>query len=132
MSRALALVTYLVHDYEESLDYFTKKLGFSVKEDISGTGGDRWLVLTPGLSGTSAGANILIAKASTESEKACVGKQFGGRVGFILETTDFYRDFNSYSSAGVRFKESPRVEVYGTVAVFEDLYGNTWDLIQRV
>ena len=95
--------------------------------------GKRWVVVAPAsgsISGLNSGASLLIARAVTDSEKASVGNQAGGRVAFFLNTDNFDRDFANWSARGVKFREQPRHEVYGTVAVFEDLYGAPWDLIQ--
>lgn len=124
--RAVATVALVVADYDEAIAWYTGKLGFSLAEDIDFGGGRRWVVVSAG----ARGARLLLAKASDEAQAARVGDQTGGRVFLFLETDDFSRDHTAMLSAGVRFIEEPRREAYGTVAVFEDLYGNRWDLIE--
>ena len=121
----LGLVTYVAREYDEAIGFFVGKLGFTLVEDTDMGGGKRWVVVSAG-----EGASLLIARADGEQQEATVGNQTGGRVGFFLQTDDFDRDFAEWTARGVKFHEQPRREVYGTVAVFEDLYGNTWDLIQ--
>lgn len=123
--RNLALATLLVADYDEAIAFFLGKLGFSLIEDTPLGDGKRWVVVMP-----DGGAALLLAKASTVEQRARIGDQTGGRVAFFLHTDDFERDHRAMTSKGVRFLEDPRVEPYGTVAVFEDLYGNRWDLLQ--
>jgi catechol 2,3-dioxygenase-like lactoylglutathione lyase family enzyme len=121
----LGLVTYVAREYDEAIGFFVGKLGFTLVEDTDMGDGKRWVVVSAG-----EGASLLIARADGEQQEASVGNQTGGRVGFFLQTDNFDRDFTEWTSRGVKFHEQPRREVYGTVAVFEDLYGNTWDLIQ--
>ena len=121
----LGLVTYVAREYDEAIGFFVGKLGFTLVEDTDMGDGKRWVVVSAG-----DGASLLIARADGEQQEASVGNQTGGRVGFFLQTDNFDRDFAEWTSRGVKFHEQPRREVYGTVAVFEDLYGNTWDLIQ--
>ena len=121
----LGLVTYVAREYDEAIGFFVGKLGFTLVEDTDMGGGKRWVVVSAG-----DGASLLIARADGEQQEASVGNQTGGRVGFFLQTDNFDRDFAEWTSRGVKFHEQPRREVYGTVAVFEDVYGNTWDLIQ--
>ena len=121
----LGLVTYVAREYDEAIGFFVGKLGFTLVEDTDMGGGKRWVVVSAG-----EGASLLIARADGEQQEASIGNQTGGRVGFFLQTDNFDRDFTEWTSRGVKFHEQPRREVYGTVAVFEDLYGNTWDLIQ--
>ena len=123
----LGLVTYVAREYDEAIGFFVGKLGFTLVEDTDMGDGKRWVVVSAG-----DGASLLIARADGEQQEASVGNQTGGRVGFFLQTDNFDRDFAEWTSRGVKFHEQPRREVYGTVAVFEDLYGNTWDLIQPV
>ncbi len=125
-SRALATVTLLVADYDEAIAWYTQKLGFAIAEDIDLGGGKRWVVVTAG----KRGARLLLAQASGVEQAARIGDQAGGRVFLFLETDDFFRDHAAMKGAGVRFREEPRREAYGTVAVFADLYGNLWDLIE--
>ena len=121
----LGLVTYVAREYDEAIDFFVGKLGFSLVEDTDMGDGKRWVVVSAG-----EGASLLIARADGEQQEASIGNQTGGRVGFFLQTDNFDRDFAEWTARGVKFHEQPRREVYGTVAVFEDVYGNTWDLIQ--
>ncbi|MGA0607421.1 VOC family protein [Phenylobacterium sp. VNQ135] len=121
----LAQLSYLVRDYDEAIAFFVGKLGFELVEDTDMGGGKRWVVVRP--AGGQTG--LLLAKA-TGDQADMVGKQAGGRVFLFLETDDFDRDHRRMIAAGVRFREAPRREPYGTVAVFEDLYGMGWDLIQ--
>jgi catechol 2,3-dioxygenase-like lactoylglutathione lyase family enzyme len=121
----LGLVTYVAREYDEAIGFFVGKLGFTLVEDTDMGDGKRWVVVSGG-----EGASLLIARAEGEQQLASVGNQTGGRVGFFLQTDNFDRDFAEWTARGVKFHEQPRREVYGTVAVFEDVYGNTWDLIQ--
>ncbi len=121
----LGLVTYVAREYDEAIGFFVGKLGFTLVEDTDMGGGKRWVVVSAG-----EGASLLIARADSQQQEASVGNQTGGRVGFFLQTDNFDRDFAEWTARGVKFHEQPRREAYGTVAVFEDVYGNTWDLIQ--
>ncbi|MFH9979117.1 VOC family protein [Streptomyces sp. NPDC017179] len=125
--RRIALVTLVVDDYDEAIRFYTGALGFRLAEDAPRPDGSRWVVVEPG-DGT--GTALLLARARTGAQQARVGDQTGGRVGFFLHTGDFARDHARMRAAGVTFLEEPRQEPYGTVAVFEDLYGNRWDLLQ--
>ncbi|NXY95176.1 VOC family protein [Streptomyces sp. BR123] len=127
MSAHIALTALLVHDYDEAVDFYTRALGFTLVEDTPRPDGSRWVVVRPGGAAESA---LLLARAKDEAQRARVGDQTGGRVGFFLHTDDFARDHARMTAAGVRFLEEPRHEAYGSVAVFEDLYGNRWDLLQ--
>ena len=132
MSR-LGLVTFVAREYDEAIGFFVGKLDFELLEDTDMGDGKRWVVVAPtsgSTSGLNSGASLLIARAVTDAERASVGNQVGGRVAFFLNTDNFDRDFANWSARGVKFREQPRHEVYGTVAVFEDLYGAPWDLIQ--
>jgi catechol 2,3-dioxygenase-like lactoylglutathione lyase family enzyme len=120
-------VSLLVRDYDEAIDFYCGKLGFSLIEDTPLGSGKRWVLVAPPGEGT---ARLLLARADGAAQGARIGDQTGGRVGFFLETDDFARDYTAFSERGVSFLETPRHEVYGTVAVFEDLYGNRWDLIE--
>ena len=129
----LGLVTFVAREYDEAIGFFVGKLDFELVEDTDMGDGKRWVVVAPiseSSSGLDSGASLLIARAVTDAEKASVGNQAGGRVAFFLNTDNFDRDFANWSARGVKFREQPRHEVYGTVAVFEDLYGAPWDLIQ--
>lgn len=127
MTRRLATVTLVVRDYDEAIGWFCDRLGFALVEDTDLGGGRRWVRVAPS---TQAGACLLLARAATDAQRAAIGRQGGGRVAFFLETDDFAGDHARFSAAGVRFREAPRREPYGTVAVFEDLCGNRWDLIE--
>ena len=126
MEQQIGAVALLVREYDEAIDWFTGKLGFDLVTDTGLDENKRWvLVAPPGLSGT----RLLLARAKNAVELAAVGNQAGGRVFLFLHTDDFARDHRRFMERGVRFAEVPRHESYGTVAVFEDLYGNRWDLI---
>ncbi|CAL9653311.1 VOC family protein [Streptomyces sp. enrichment culture] len=126
--RRVALVTLVVHDYDEAIRFYTEALGFRLVEDTPRPDGSRWVVVEPG--GEEPGTGLLLARAKDAGQRARVGDQTGGRVGFFLHTDDFARDHSRMAAAGVIFLEEPRHEPYGTVAVFQDLYGNRWDLLQ--
>jgi catechol 2,3-dioxygenase-like lactoylglutathione lyase family enzyme len=126
MKQSIGCVSLLVRDYDEALAFYSGKLGFAVAEDTDMGEGRRWVVLAPR---GSKGARILLAKAKNAQELAAVGNQGGGRVFLFLNTDDFARDHAEMLRRGVTFNEAPRIEAYGTVAVFEDLYGNKWDLL---
>lgn len=129
MSRSsLFLVSLVVDTYDRAKSFYCDGLGFDCVEDTVQPEGKRWLVVRP--SGGE-GAALLLAEATDETQRAAIGNQTGGRVGFFLETDDFARDHARFLKAGVVFQEEPRHESYGTVAVFADLYGNLWDLIER-
>ncbi|MFE9533134.1 VOC family protein [Streptomyces sp. NPDC006691] len=125
----IALITLVVRDYDEAIDFYTRALGFELAEDTDRGDGSRRVVVRP--PGTASGAvALLLARAKDEAQLASVGAQTGGRVGFFLHTEDFTGDHARMLAAGVRFLEQPRHEPYGSVAVFEDLYGNRWDLLE--
>ena len=124
MSSRLAMVAVLVRDYDEAIAWYRDALGFSLLEDTDRGGGKR---MAPA---GNAAFSLLLARAATPDQQAGVGNQHGGRVGFFLHTDDFARDHARLSGAGAVFEEAPRNEEYGTVAVFRDLYGNRWDLIE--
>lgn len=123
----LARVALLVRDYDEAIAFFVGTLGFRLLEDTPLTPTKRWVVVAPDGDGDAA---LLLARAVGPEQLAAVGHQGGGRVFLFLHTDDFARDYTTWQARGVRFVEAPRDEVYGTVAVFEDLYGNRWDLIE--
>lgn len=125
---SITKVAYLVRDYEEARDWFISKLNFELVEDTPLSEVKRWVVVAPK---NGAGAALLLAKAADEAQSAATGRQSGGRVFLFLETDDFDRDHAAMIAAGVRFLESPRLEAYGKVAVFVDLYGAKWDLVER-
>ena len=125
--RQIALITYLVREYAEATVWFQNALGFKLFEDTDMGDGKRWVVIGPD---TNSGARFLLAKASSDEQSTFIDKAAGGRVAFFLHTSDFQNEQKSMLKAGVKFLEAPRHEPYGTVAVFEDLYGNRWDLLQ--
>jgi len=123
----LAIISYLVRDYDEAISWFVDTLGFALVEDAILSETKRWVVVAPA---SGKGAALLLARADGAGQEARIGDQAGGRVFLFLETDDFDRDFARMSANGVKFLESPRTETYGKVAVFEDLYGMKWDLIE--
>lgn len=127
MTQQLSLVSLLVADYDEAIAFYTEKLGFQLRED-SPQGEKRWVVISP--SGSS-GCALLLAKATKTEQQALIGAQGAGRVWLFLQTDDFWGDYQRMQQAGVQFLEQPREEVYATVVVFQDLYGNKWDLLQK-
>ncbi|EGR3265171.1 VOC family protein [Vibrio parahaemolyticus] len=120
-------VALVVESYDDAIEFYTQKLQFTLVEDTDLGGGKRWVQVSPP---NSNGTNLLLAQASTEEQHLVVGNQSGGRVFLFLQTNDFWRDYELMKVNGVVFNEEPRVEEYGTVAVFQDLYGNKWDLLQ--
>jgi catechol 2,3-dioxygenase-like lactoylglutathione lyase family enzyme len=123
----LGLVAVVVRDYDEAIDYYSRALGFELREDNPREDGGRWVVMAPpGARETG----LLLAKAADAGQEARIGDQTGGRVALFLTTDDFDRDYKRMVAAGVVFEEEPRTEPYGAVVVFQDLYGNRWDLIQ--
>ena len=126
MTQTIATMTLVVADYDEAIAFYCGKLGFTLLGDTDMGGGKRWVVVGP----TEHGARLLLAKADGEAQHAAIGNQTGGRVMGFLETHDFAGDFAAMTANGVRFLEAPRHEAYGSVAVFEDLYGNKWDLLE--
>jgi catechol 2,3-dioxygenase-like lactoylglutathione lyase family enzyme len=123
----IAHVAIVVREYDEAIAWFTRKLGFRLVEDTKLSDSKRWvLVAPPGDDATS----LLLARAASPRQESSIGNQTGGRVGFFLQTDDFHRDHRAFLARGVEFTEPPREEEYGTVAVFMDLCGNKWDLIQ--
>jgi catechol 2,3-dioxygenase-like lactoylglutathione lyase family enzyme len=128
MNQSIVHVALVVRDYDEAIDFFTQKLHFTLIEDTYQPEQDkRWvLVAPPG----STGAQLLLARASTPDQERFTGNQSGGRVFLFLKTDDFWRDYEDMLNSGIKFVREPKVETYGTVAVFEDLYGNKWDLVQ--
>jgi len=132
MKQHLALVALVVADYDEAIAWYTEKLGFTLGQNTPDTrqgAGRRWVVVRPT---GSVGTAFLLAKASNDEQKRAIGNQTGGRVFLFLHTDDFDRDYRAYSSRGVAFVRGPAEEAYGKVAVFTDLYGNRWDLIEPV
>jgi catechol 2,3-dioxygenase-like lactoylglutathione lyase family enzyme len=130
MQQSIALVALVVRDYDEAIAYFTQILGFTLVEDTEQPEQQkRWVVVAP-TGAQQQGASLLLARAATAEQARCIGNQAGGRVFLFLRTDDFWRDHRRLTAAGVRFVRPPSVTSYGTVAVFEDLYGNRWDLVQ--
>ena len=128
MQQQLAMLSLLVRDYDEARDYYTGTLGFDLIEDTPMSEAKRWIVVAPK---GGHGSALLLARAANPAQVARIGDQTGGRVFLFLWTDDFWRDYHAYRDRGVAFRETPREEAYGTVAVFADLYGNLWDLIER-
>jgi len=128
MKQSIVHVALVVRDYDEAIQFYTEKLNFTVVEDTYQPAQDkRWvLVAPPG----SDGSALLLARASKPEQESFIGNQTGGRVFLFLSTDDFWRDYNRMISLGITFVREPKVESYGTVAVFEDLYGNLWDLLE--
>lgn len=124
-----AMLTFLVREYDEAIAWFVEKLGFSLIEDARLSATKRWVVVAPPGEG---GATLLLARADGPTQEARIGDQAGGRVFLFLHTDNFDRDHAAMTARGVRFLETPRLEPYGKVAVFEDLYGGKWDLIEPV
>ncbi len=128
MKQSLGLVSLVVRDYDEALAFFVGKLGFTLIEDtFVPEQAKRWVVVSPP---GAVESQLLLARASTPEQQSRIGAQTGGRVFLFLYTNDFWRDYQSYKSKGIVFVRDPKDEPYGTVAVFKDLYGNMWDLLQ--
>ncbi len=127
MGQQIALMSLVVRDYDEAIQFYTEKLGFTLVQDTVLDAFKRWVIVAPP---HSKGCSLLLAKAANTEQQAAVGNQTGGRVFLFLHTDDFWRDYTKMREKGVLFKEKPREEVYGTVVVFEDLYGNLWDLLE--
>jgi catechol 2,3-dioxygenase-like lactoylglutathione lyase family enzyme len=131
MPQTIGHISLLVRDYDEAIAFFTKRLGFELMENsasIDRLGGyKRWVIVRPR---GSSGPSLLLARASGPEEESRIGNQTGGRVFLFLHTDDFWRDYREFTARGVKFCREPREESYGTVAVFQDLYGNKWDLLQ--
>ncbi len=123
----LSAISILVSDYDEAIAWYGEKLGFELIVDTPMGGGKRWVVVSPS---RDAQTRIILAKASGAEQTALIGRQMGGRVGFFLQTTAFDEAYSRMVEAGVVFREKPRSEPYGQVVVFEDCYGNGWDLIE--
>lgn len=126
MTQTIALITLVVPDYDAGIDFYVGKLSFELLEDTRRSETKRWVRVAP----KGAQTAILLAKADGPEQEAVIGNQTGGRVGFFLNTDDFARDYAAMKNAGVVFKEDPRHEPYGSVAVFSDPWGNLWDLIE--
>ncbi|HTS06658.1 MAG TPA: VOC family protein [Candidatus Eisenbacteria bacterium] len=131
MAQHIGYITLVVRDYDEAITYFTRTLAFDLIEDSPSIDREgrqkRWILIAPP---GSTRTKILLAKASTVEETNRIGNQTGGRVFLFLHTDDFWRDYNAMTQKGVKFVREPEAEEYGTVAVFEDLYGNKWDLLE--
>lgn len=127
MNQHIAHLTLVVRDYDEAIDFYTQKLGFILLEDTTLSETKRWVVVAPSGEGSCA---LLLAKAADEQQASRIGNQTGGRVFLFLYTDDFERDYQRYQQVGITFVRPPQEEAYGKVAVFEDLYGNRWDLLE--
>lgn len=128
IKQSLGQIALVVRDYEEAINFYVGKLGFNLVEDTCIPDQDkRWVIIAPPGSTES---RLLLARASSEEQSSRIGNQTGGRVFLFLFTNDFWRDFHAYKGRGVQFVREPKEESYGTVAVFQDLYGNLWDLLQ--
>lgn len=127
MIQKLASITIVVKDYDDAINFFTRQLNFTLIEDTALTSEKRWVLVAP--PGNSS-CNILLAKAANEKQTAAIGNQTGGRVAFFLHSDNFWQDYETLVNNNVHFVRSPQQQEYGTVAVFEDLYGNLWDLIE--
>lgn len=127
MQQSLHAVTLVVPDYDDAIAFFTHTLSFSLTQDIDLGAGKRWVRVSPP---GSTGGSLLLARAADADQRTAIGNQTGGRVGFFLETDNFDRDYKAMLAKGVHFEEAPRHEPYGTVAVWQDPFGNRWDLIQ--
>lgn len=127
MNRTIAQLSLIVKDYDEAIDFYVTRLGFILMEDTSLGGSKRWVVVAPA---PESACRLLLAKAASDEQLSRVGNQTGGRVFLFLHTDDIKRDIQQMETNAVKIVRPPSVEVYGTVAVFEDLYGNLWDLIQ--
>jgi catechol 2,3-dioxygenase-like lactoylglutathione lyase family enzyme len=128
MNQHLAHIALVVKEYDEAIDFYCKQLGFVLKEDTVISETKRWVVVQPKGNGN---CSLLLAKAANDEQLSSIGNQTGGRVFLFLYTDDFWRDYNNYTFNGIQFVREPKEEPYGTVAVFKDLYGNLWDLIER-
>ena len=123
----LGMIAIVIDDYDAAITHYVNDLGFTLFEDKVMSPEKRWVVVAPG----KEGARILLAKAANEQQKAVIGNSTGGRVGFFMYTTNFNETYETYSSRGIEFIETPRQEAYGQVVVFKDKYGNKWDLIEQ-
>lgn len=127
MKQSIAHIALVVADYDEAIKFYTKTLGFELVEDTPLSETKRWVLVAPK---NSDGCELLLAKGVGEEQQSRIGNQTGGRVFLFLRTDNFWRDYENYKSKGVKFVREPKVEEYGTVTVFADLYGNLWDLIE--
>ncbi len=129
MNQHLAMVAIVVKDYDEAIDFYTGKLNFRLIEDTVMSRTKRWVVISP--PGDMQGCNLLLAKAANEEQASRIGNQSGGRVFLFLHTDNFRRDYEMMVNNGIEFTRGPAQETWGTVAVFKDIYGNLWDLIEK-
>ena len=127
MKQQIAHISLVVKDYDEAIRFYTKKLNFIVKEDTVLSETKRWVIISPP---GSDGCSLLLAKAASEEQKTRIGNQTGGRVFLFMHTDDIKRDYSNMKEQGISFTREPVEEVWGTVAVFKDMYGNLWDLIE--
>ena len=128
MKQSIVHIALVIRDYDDAIAFYTEKLNFQLVEDIYQPEQDkRWVVISPP---GSTGTTLLLARASNPEQKSFIGNQTGGRVFLFLNSDDFWRDYNDMIAKGIKFIREPKVEGFGTVAVFEDLYGNLWDLLQ--
>ncbi|MGI8469905.1 MAG: VOC family protein [Pyrinomonadaceae bacterium] len=127
MKQSIAHIALVVEDYDEAIEFYTEKLDFKLIEDTPQSETKRWVLVAPK---DSEGCQLLLAKAASDEQKSRIGNQTGGRVFLFLRTDDFQRDYENYQSKGIKFVREPKTESYGTVAVFADLYGNLWDLVE--
>ncbi|CCQ12272.1 Glyoxalase family protein [Pseudoalteromonas luteoviolacea B = ATCC 29581] len=127
IKQQISNIALVVENYDDAIEFYTNKLQFDLIEDTDLGNGKRWVLVSPP---NSNGTNLLLAQAANQQQRAAIGDQSGGRVFLFLTTDDFWRDYAEMKAKGVVFKELPRNEPYGTVVVFEDLYGNKWDLLQ--
>ena len=128
LKQHIAQIALVVADYDEAINFYTHKLNFKLIEDTVLSAAKRWVIVAP----ENSECRLLLAKAASEEQKTRIGNQTGGRVFLFLHTDNFERDYNDYKSKGIEFVRPPSRESYGTVAVFKDLYGNLWDLIEPV
>ncbi len=126
MRQEIAHISLVVDDYDEAIQFYTQQLGFTLIEDTLLLPGKRWVLVAP----PGSSCSLLLAKAVGEDQQSRIGNQTGGRVFLFLRTDDFWRDYHAYVQGGISFVREPKAEAYGTVAVFKDLYGNLWDLIE--
>ena len=127
IKQRISNIALVVENYDDAIEFYTQKLNFELIENTDLGGGKRWVQISPP---NAEGTNILLAKASNDQQQQSIGNQAGGRVFLFLQTNDFWRDYEYMKSQGVEFTEQPRVEEYGTVVVFKDLYATKWDLLQ--
>lgn len=127
MKQQIVHIALVVNDYDEAIQFYTEKLGFTLIEDTPQSETKRWVLVAPK---GSEECQLLLAKGMGDEQRSRIGNQTGGRVFLFLRTDDFWRDYNNYVAKGISFVRPPKTEDYGTVAVFEDLYGNLWDLVE--